>query len=89
MPDNANIHARRLFDGIASRYDLLAELLCLFQYHAWRRYLVSRLIADAGDTILDLCTGTAGVALGVARTYHSQVVGIDLSDGHSQAAETP
>ena len=51
--------------------------------------MVSRLIADAGDTILDLCTGTAGVALGVARTYHSQVVGIDLSDGHSQAAETP
>ena len=88
MPDNANKQARRLFDGIASHYDLLAELFCLFQYHAWRRYLISRLNAGAGDTILDLCTGTAGVALGVARTYHSQVVGVDLSAAMLKRAQT-
>lgn len=88
MQDNPNQHARRLFDGIASHYDLLAELFCLFQYHAWRRYLVSRLNADPEDTVLDLCTGTAGVALEVARTYHSRVVGVDLSAAMLKEAQT-
>ena len=88
MPDNPNQHARRLFDGIASHYDLLAELFCLFQYHAWRRYLISRLNAGPADTVLDLCTGTAGVALKVARTYHSRVVGVDLSAEMLKRAQT-
>ena len=50
--------------------------------------MVSRLNAGPGDTVLDLCTGTAGVALEVARTYHSRVVGVDLSAAMLKRAQT-
>jgi demethylmenaquinone methyltransferase/2-methoxy-6-polyprenyl-1,4-benzoquinol methylase len=79
MLHDRNRHARQLFNGIARRYDLVAELGSLFQYGHWRRYLVSRLNSGPDDTVLDLCTGTAGVAIEVVRNYRSRVVGVDLS----------
>jgi demethylmenaquinone methyltransferase/2-methoxy-6-polyprenyl-1,4-benzoquinol methylase len=79
MDYGKNRHAQRLFDGIASRYDLLSELLSFFQAGLWRRYLISRLKARPGDTVLDLCTGTAGVAVQLAAVFSVRVVGVDLS----------
>ena len=81
MDSSRNRHARGLFDGIASQYDLLAELFSFFQNGRWRRYLVSRLESGPGDTVLDLCTGTAGVAMKLARGSGSRVIGVDLSEG--------
>jgi demethylmenaquinone methyltransferase/2-methoxy-6-polyprenyl-1,4-benzoquinol methylase len=34
-----------------------------------------------GDTVLDICTGTAIVALKIAKTSDARVVGVDLSEG--------
>ena len=79
MDGNRNGHARRLFDGIADRYDLLAQLFSFLQYGRWRRYVVSRMDLGPGDRVLDLCTGTGGVAMAMARTSGSRVVGVDLS----------
>ena len=74
-----NQHARQLFDGIASRYDRHSQLLSFFQANAWRKFLVSRLSASPGDTLLDICTGTAGVALDMVEATGTTVVGVDLS----------
>ena len=74
-----NRHASRLFDGIAAGYDGLAELFSGFQYGLWRRFLVSRIAAQPGDTVIDVCTGTGGVALATSRATGAKVVGIDLS----------
>ena len=79
MDDTKTRHARRLFDGIADHYDLLAELFSFLQNRRWRRYLVSRLAVGPGDRVLDLCTGTAGVAMQIVSDLGSQVVGVDLS----------
>ena len=79
MDDHRNRHARRLFDGIADRYDLLAELFSFFQYGRWRRFLVSRVNLAPGDRAMDLCTGTAGVALEMVRASGSRVIAVDLS----------
>ena len=57
----------------------LPDLFSFFQYQRWRSYLVSRLQAGPDATVLDLCTGTAGVAMQTARTHHCRVVGVDLS----------
>ena len=77
---NHNVHARRLFDGIAGRYDIPAQVLSLFQYGRWRSFLTSRLAPSPGDVVMDLCTGTGGVGIQLARIYRSRVVGIDLSE---------
>ena len=79
MDYHRNQQARQLFDGIAAQYDWAPDLFSFFQYQRWRRYLVSRLPGGPDATVLDLCTGTAGVAMQTARTHHCRVVGVDLS----------
>ncbi|MBI2854163.1 MAG: class I SAM-dependent methyltransferase [Chloroflexi bacterium] len=71
--------ARDLFNGIASSYDLWAQALCLFQYLRWRRVLVSKVDSKPGALVLDVSTGTAGVAMEAAEERHAQVVGLDIS----------
>ena len=79
MDFHRNHQSRQLFDGIADQYDWLPGLFSFFQYQRWRRYLVSRLQAGPDATVLDLCTGTAGVAMQTVRTHRCRVVGVDLS----------
>lgn len=79
MDNHRNLHARQLFDGIAAQYDWVPAVFSFFQYHGWRRYLVSLLQARPDAVVLDLCTGTAGVAMQTVRTHRCQVVGVDLS----------
>ena len=79
MDYHRNHHSRQLFDGIAAEYDWVPGLFSYFQYQRWRGYVVSRLEVGPDATVLDLCTGTAGVAMESARTHHCRVVGVDLS----------
>jgi len=52
-----------MFASIAPRYDLLNRLLSLGLDQSWRRKMIARLPAlQAGDRVLDLCTGTGDVA---------------------------
>jgi demethylmenaquinone methyltransferase/2-methoxy-6-polyprenyl-1,4-benzoquinol methylase len=78
--------ARRLFDGIAWGYDPLAELLSYGQYGRWRRALVDAVPVGEGARVLDVATGTAGVAIAMARRYGCEVVGIDQSAGMLEGA---
>src|SRR5262245_50884055 len=57
---------RRMFAGIAHRYDLLNHLLSANTDRAWRRQTVRLLLPRRGERILDLCTGTADLALSIA-----------------------
>jgi demethylmenaquinone methyltransferase/2-methoxy-6-polyprenyl-1,4-benzoquinol methylase len=72
-------HARALFSGIAGSYDVMAEALSFGQNARWRRFLVSRVPADASSRVLDVATGTAGVALELVRRTGAGVVGVDQS----------
>jgi len=78
-PSDRTRHARRLFAGIAPQYDLMAELLSFGQNRRWRRFMVSRLPEMPGGRVLDVATGTAGVAVEVARRTGALVVGLDQS----------
>lgn len=71
-------HARRLFARLASRYDLMAEVLSWGRNRRWRRFLVSRV--PPGARVLDVATGTAAVALDLARRRGASVVGLDQSE---------
>ena len=80
METESNQRARVLFNGVAKRYDLLAEVFSLWQNRRWRRFLVSQLHVEPGQRVLDLCTGTASVAIHIAKTYGARVIGVDLSE---------
>ena len=59
--------AQQLFDGLPQRYDLLAEALSFGQNRRWRRTMVDSVVEGDPATVLDVATGTAGVALQLAR----------------------
>jgi demethylmenaquinone methyltransferase/2-methoxy-6-polyprenyl-1,4-benzoquinol methylase len=74
-----NAFARDLFDGLPDRYDALAEVLSFGQNRRWRREMVRHIDPPAGGLVLDVATGTAGVALSIAGSTAADVVGIDLT----------
>jgi demethylmenaquinone methyltransferase / 2-methoxy-6-polyprenyl-1,4-benzoquinol methylase len=71
--------ARDLFAPLGATYDRYARLLSFGQDPRWRRFLVSRVPADA-TRVLDVATGTAAVAIELARTVQGRtVIGVDQS----------
>jgi len=84
MPDDPNGFARDLFDGLPARYDRLAEILSFGQNGQWREEMVGHVI-PADGVILDVASGTAGVALQLAARNvrehgRARVVGVDLTE---------
>ena len=81
MPlDKSSARVRQMFGEIAGRYDLLNRLLSLGIDRSWRRRTV-KLVPPEGDApILDVCTGTADLALAYwrARPRRVPVVGTDF-----------
>jgi demethylmenaquinone methyltransferase / 2-methoxy-6-polyprenyl-1,4-benzoquinol methylase len=74
-----NRFAKALFSGLPGRYDRLAELLSMGQNGRWRREMVDHVVSDSPARVLDVASGTAGVALQLARRSGARVVGVDLT----------
>jgi demethylmenaquinone methyltransferase/2-methoxy-6-polyprenyl-1,4-benzoquinol methylase len=73
-------HVRRMFDGIAGRYDLLNHLLSLNLDRRWRRKAVGALTGGDYPRILDLCGGTGDLSIElVRRVAPEQVICCDFS----------
>jgi demethylmenaquinone methyltransferase/2-methoxy-6-polyprenyl-1,4-benzoquinol methylase len=88
-----NSFAQDLFTSLPARYDRLAELLSFGQNGRWRRAMIDRVLPAPGGVILDVASGTAGVAIQLARRSGARVVGADLTRqmlarGKQNVAET-
>ncbi len=70
-----------MFDAIAGRYDLLNAVLSGGLDRYWRRRAIRSLELTGAERLLDVCTGTADVALAAARhpTGAARVVGVDFA----------
>jgi demethylmenaquinone methyltransferase / 2-methoxy-6-polyprenyl-1,4-benzoquinol methylase len=85
-------HARELFAPLGPTYDRYARLLSFGQDPRWRSFLVSRIPAEA-TRVLDVASGTAAVAIELARRAPSrEVIGVDqsmemLAAGRTRIAE--
>jgi demethylmenaquinone methyltransferase/2-methoxy-6-polyprenyl-1,4-benzoquinol methylase len=71
--------ARDLFAPLGPSYDRWSRLLSLGQDPRWRRFLVSRVDCGPEDSVLDVATGTAAVAIELVRQKGGRVVGLDQS----------
>jgi len=73
---------RAMFSAIAPRYDLLNRLLSFSFDQSWRRrtarLLAPRLAAPASRA-LDLCCGTADLALALSHVSAGSVAGVDFA----------
>ncbi len=77
-PENA--FAAGLFEDLPARYDRLAEVLSFGQNAKWRREIVRHIARYRPSRILDVATGTAGVAIALAKATDAEIVGIDISE---------
>lgn len=69
-----------MFDGIAHRYDLVNRVISLGIDQSWRKKTVRSLELKPGARVLDLATGTADLAIMIARQHpHVTLVGVDPS----------
>jgi demethylmenaquinone methyltransferase/2-methoxy-6-polyprenyl-1,4-benzoquinol methylase len=70
-----------MFDAIAGRYDLLNHLLSAGIDRRWRARAVQALSLTGRERVLDLCTGTADLAIAAldARPPAARVVGLDFA----------
>jgi demethylmenaquinone methyltransferase/2-methoxy-6-polyprenyl-1,4-benzoquinol methylase len=71
---------KTMFDRIAPYYDLLNRLLTLRIDVLWRNKAISKLKNFQTDKILDIATGTADLAINMAKNLNcTQVTGLDIS----------
>jgi len=80
-PDKSADRIAGMFDAIAPRYDLLNHLLSGGIDRRWRAAAIKSLDLAGGETLVDVCCGTADVALEARRgpSAAARVVGIDFS----------
>ena len=69
-----------MFDSIAPRYDLLNRVLSAGLDQKWRHRAVRELQLARAPHVLDLCTGTADLALATTAQHpDASVIGVDFS----------
>ncbi len=78
--DHSGRRVRQMFGQIAWRYDFLNHLLSFGVDYRWRQQVVCRVPPRPGVPILDICTGTADLALAYWRAGGGKVpvVGVDF-----------
>src|SRR3984957_13630566 len=79
IAEDRNRFAQELFAPLPKRYDQLAELLSMGQNGRWRRAMVDHIVPASPARMLDVASGTAGVALQLAARTSSDIVGVDLT----------
>ncbi len=72
----------RMFDAISPRYDLLNHLLSAGLDRRWRATAIRALGLTGGEHVLDLCTGTADLAIAAVTARGgraARVTGVDFA----------
>jgi len=60
-------HVKGVFDSVASKYDLMNDLMSMGLHRAWKAYTVMVANLHEGDKALDIAGGTGDLALAFAK----------------------
>jgi demethylmenaquinone methyltransferase/2-methoxy-6-polyprenyl-1,4-benzoquinol methylase len=73
---------RGVFDSVASKYDLMNDLMSLGMHRAWKAYAVMVANLHEGDRVLDIAGGTGDLALAFSKKVGKtgQVVHTDINE---------
>ena len=71
-----------VFDSVASKYDVMNDLMSLGMHRAWKAYTVAVANLREGDKVLDIAGGTGDLARAFARRVGAsgQVVHTDINE---------
>ena len=73
---------RGVFDSVASRYDLMNDLMSLGLHRLWKAYTITVSAVREGHRVLDIAGGTGDLALAFAKKVgaRGQVVHTDINE---------
>ena len=74
-------HVRGVFDSVASKYDIMNDLMSAGLHRIWKAYTVQVANLKEGDQVLDIAGGTGDLALAFAKKVGStgRVVHTDIN----------
>ncbi len=70
-----------MFDTISKEYDGLNRVISFGIDVKWRKKVVSIVASKKPESILDIATGTGDLAINLAKTNASKIIGLDISQG--------
>ena len=84
-------HVRSVFDSVASKYDVMNDLMSMGLHRLWKAYTVQVANLKPGDQVLDIAGGTGDLAMAFAkqvgptgRVFHTDINEAMLSTGRDR-----
>ena len=84
-------HVRGVFDSVASRYDVMNDLMSAGLHRLWKHYTVTVANPQPGDRVLDIAGGTGDLSLAFApkvgptgQVVHTDINEAMLSEGRTR-----
>ncbi|MFV9551930.1 bifunctional demethylmenaquinone methyltransferase/2-methoxy-6-polyprenyl-1,4-benzoquinol methylase UbiE [Algibacter sp. PT7-4] len=71
----------KMFDTISGDYDGLNRVISFGIDVKWRKKVVNLIKETNPDSILDIATGTGDLAINLAQTSATKIIGLDISSG--------
>ncbi|WP_456460696.1 bifunctional demethylmenaquinone methyltransferase/2-methoxy-6-polyprenyl-1,4-benzoquinol methylase UbiE [Lutibacter sp.] len=71
----------KMFDNISKEYDGLNRVISFGIDIKWRKKVVEIIGKTNPNSILDIATGTGDLAINLAQTKASKIIGLDISEG--------
>lgn len=78
---NKKKQVEQMFDTISTNYDDLNRVISFGIDVKWRKKVVKIVEKSNADQVLDIATGTGDLAINLAKTGASKIVGLDISEG--------
>lgn len=78
---NKKQQVTKMFDTISKEYDGLNRVISFGIDVKWRKKVVDIVDAHQPQNILDIATGTGDLAISLAKTSATEIIGLDISEG--------
>jgi demethylmenaquinone methyltransferase/2-methoxy-6-polyprenyl-1,4-benzoquinol methylase len=87
-------HVRGVFDSVASKYDVMNDLMSMGLHRVWKAYTVQVANLEEGDQVLDIAGGTGDLSMAFAkkvgatgRVVHTDINEAMLSTGRDRLVD--
>lgn len=77
-----------MFDTISGEYDGLNRVISFGIDIKWRKKVVEIVKATKPESVLDIATGTGDLAINLAETSATKIIGLDISSGMLEVGKT-
>lgn len=71
----------KMFDNISNNYDNLNRVISFGVDVKWRKKILKLVASKNPETVLDIATGTGDLAILLAETNATKIIGLDISAG--------